>query len=59
MKAITVNGPNDITMDNVSIRALKEDEVLIKAAYAGIVHRPAIYTGNGFLRKGLITIHVE
>jgi L-iditol 2-dehydrogenase len=57
MKAITVNGPNDITMDNVSIRALKEDEVLIKVAYAGICATDlAIYTGEtDFVRKGLIT----
>ncbi len=57
MKAITVRGPENISMDDVDIRELKDNEILIKVAYAGICATDlAIFTGeSSFVKKGLIT----
>lgn len=56
MKAITVWGENDLTMHEVELRNLKNDEILIKVAYAGVCATDlAIYSGeSSFVKAGLI-----
>lgn len=56
MKAITVYGPHDMRLENVKMRPLKKDEVLIKVAWTGICATDlAIYTGeSSFVKSGEI-----
>ena len=36
MKAITVYGPGDMRIEDVPLRPLKKDEVLVRVAWTGI-----------------------
>ncbi len=56
MKAITVYGPNDMRLERVAMRPLKDDEVLVKVEWTGICATDiAIYTGNSsFVKSGEI-----
>lgn len=57
MKAITIYGPHDMRLEDVAMRPLKKDEVLIRVAYTGICATDlAIYTGeSSFVKSGEIT----
>lgn len=57
MKAITVYGPRDMRIENVPMRPLKKNEVLIRVAWTGICATDlAIYTGeSSFVKSGEIT----
>lgn len=56
MKAITVYGPRDMRIEDVAMRPLKKDEVLIRVAWTGICATDlAIYTGeSSFVKSGEI-----
>lgn len=56
MKAITVYGPHDMRLEDVAMRPLKKDEVLVRVAWTGICATDlAIYTGeSSFVKSGEI-----
>ena len=54
MKAITVYGPGDMRIEDVPLRPLKKDEVLVRVAWTGICATDlSIYTGeSSFIKSG-------
>ena len=56
MKAITVYGPGDMRIEDVPLRPLKKDEVLVRVAWTGICATDlSIYTGeSSFIKSGEI-----
>ncbi len=61
MKAITINKPNDISLNDVAMPAMGEDEALIRVAYSGVCATDiAILSGNmSLVREGLIKYPVR